>query len=1130
MLLLAVAAVPGTLRAQVAGYGFSQNNSPYVPITGGIVIAAQSQITGQFNVFEGIYTLPAGAIPFPFVFNGNTYAGGYVSGKGFMTFGSVRPYSYFDPRPHGGPPYAGVAFPLSSTDETGYEGAIAAIGGNLRSQSNGEIRYETIGSAPNRVFVLQWSHAVVSGSGEDLNFQIRLHETSNEVELAYGTCTSGTQSNTVQVGLRGSTPSDFQNRSGQDWTSSTVGLVNTATLPIQPGVVPPAGLRFHFLPAAPQPCPLPFSLVATNLTGTTATLTWRTLGSSPGPYQVVYGPVGFNPATATPVTAAASGLVVTGLTPFTDYEFYVTQTCGAAGNSARSLKGAFKTTLINDDPGGAVALPLTATCQPTASTNAGATLTPASGYDPYTNCGGGNLSTTPDVWFTVTTDATGPGSTGIQLTATGSAANRVRVFRSANGAAGPFTQIACQIAPNNSTTLPFSTFTVAPLTPSTTYYLAVSNISYGTGAGPFTICATLPVPCGAPTNLRINSVLLPVLARPTTVSFTFMPGNGATSYTATLTAPTAPTVVQAVTGSPATVTGLVPATTYSVSLQANCANGGTATSAPLLTYTVPTNDESTAAQVLSMTGPCQPTAGTTINSFYENNLTGNNFSCFGNGSVAGVWYTFTTDATGLGSTGARITTTGTAATVTVFAASSATGPFTQIGCRTGTGVLDAASLTPSTTYYVFVSRYGTTISGLFTICVTAPPLCGDPLGLGITSITGTSATLTFLGGMPAAGSHAVVVTPQGGVALPPITTATPNTQIPLTGLLPGTYYTVTVQANCGAVGLSSAIPITFRTPGVPANDACAGAISIACGQTLPGTTTGASLVGDNTTACAPVPITQPGVWYRVAGTGQDLTAATNFTGNGNTFDNRLHVFSGACGSLVCVASAAPSPSTTAGSSVTFSTTAGTTYYVLVSGQDATLPAQGDFSLRLTCATANACPPPTNLVVTAGPGNSAQVNFTPAIGATGYAVRWNDLTVPQVFQQNAAGPPVVRSGVAAGHNYSVQVTTTCAGNTTSPTAFVLYGAPLASRAAALTSEVTLFPNPAHATATLVLPAALRAAPVGGQLYNALGQVVQSLALPAGSGPATLDLHGLPAGGYLLRLTTAQGVIGKRLMVE
>ena len=78
-------------------------------------------------------------------------------------------------------------------------------------------------------------------------------------------------------------------------------------------------------------------------------------------------------------------------------------------------------------------------------------------------------------------------------------------------------------------------------------------------------------------------------------------------------------------------------------------------------------------------------------------------------------------------------------------------------------------------------------------------------------------------------------------------------------------------------------------------------------------------------------------------------------------------------------------------------------------------------------------------------------------------------------------------------------------------------------AALLQEARFFPNPAHRTAILRLPAGT--APASLTLTDALGRAVRRYPIPAGA-EAALDLQGLPAGLYLLRGTGPD----QRLAVE
>lgn len=81
-------------------------------------------------------------------------------------------------------------------------------------------------------------------------------------------------------------------------------------------------------------CPAPTNLAAQNVTATTATLGFT---AAPGAtaYTFLYGPQGFNPLTAGTSVPGTGPTTISGLTPLTNYDFYVVTTCGGVGQSAR---------------------------------------------------------------------------------------------------------------------------------------------------------------------------------------------------------------------------------------------------------------------------------------------------------------------------------------------------------------------------------------------------------------------------------------------------------------------------------------------------------------------------------------------------------------------------------------------------------------------------------------------------------------------------------------------------------------------------------------------------------------------------------------------------------------------------
>ena len=188
----------------------------------------------------------------------------------------------------------------------------------------------------------------------------------------------------------------------------------------------------------------------------------------------------------------------------------------------------------------------------------------------------------------------------------------------------------------------------------------------------------------------------------------------------------------------------------------------------------------------------------------------------------------------------------------------------------------------------------------------------------------------------------------------------------------GTTYLIWVTGAVSARGNFSLSVSCAGSVGV-ANDACANAISVACGSTTTGTTTGATsdAVGTCTTALG----TAPGVWYTVVGNGGTVTASLC----GSSYDTKIGIFTGSCGALTCVAGNDDFCSLQ--SQVSFSSTLGTTYYILVTGFST---ASGNFTLNVTCATP---PPPSgnfndcSAALTLTPGATCVPTSGSNIGAT-----------------------------------------------------------------------------------------------------------------------------------------------------
>lgn len=340
------------VNAQVSVYNFTQFTGTYVPITGGTVIATATGTSGAASLDDVIYDLPNGTIPFSFNYDNANYTGCKVSTNGFITFGTTAPAA------------SGTTTgytPISAT--TAYLGAASPMGRNLNAYffsgvpaQTGELRYQTLGSTPNRTFVIQFKNFKTfntSGTtfGPYLNFQIRLSEGSGAIEFVYD-CNGAFTSSTAQVGLRGANngyPTNIKNReviSGTNtWISSNNGTSNASTCTFSSALLPPTGLTYQFAPAS---CTAPQNASYANSTQTSSQLTWTIPGGG-GTFNVEYGAAGFTPGTGTLLTGVSSGVQINGLVASTTYNYYVKQTCGVNGNSALVGPVIFRTGTIGED-------------------------------------------------------------------------------------------------------------------------------------------------------------------------------------------------------------------------------------------------------------------------------------------------------------------------------------------------------------------------------------------------------------------------------------------------------------------------------------------------------------------------------------------------------------------------------------------------------------------------------------------------------------------------------------------------------------------------------------------------------------------------------------------------------------
>lgn len=265
-------------------------------------------------------------------------------------------------------------------------------------------------------------------------------------------------------------------------------------------------------------------------------------------------------------------------------------------------------------------------------------------------------------------------------------------------------------------------------------------------------------------------------------------------------------------------------------------------------------------------------------------------------------------------------------------------------CYPGSEVVMVADA--ATTYRVLVQGYdGAT--GTFSLSLDCP-VCqppgdvtvapGDTMALAYWAAANPGAQFHIEYGPPGfTPGTGTVVTGLVGVDGPPAT---------MGGLASGTDYELYLYEDCGGGQVSvtrGPVPFTTASDPLAANAFCANAAAITCGASIQGNTQ----LGIYSPApwCGAADVTTKGVWYGFIGDGSEVTLST--CGQA-AYDSKISVFSGTCVDLHCVAGNDDGAGCAANTSyVTFPTSMGTNYFVMVHGYEQNM---GEFTLSMTCAT------------------------------------------------------------------------------------------------------------------------------------------------------------------------------------
>ena len=290
------------INAQVSAYSFSETTETYAQITG-----TTSTATGD----DGTQTnIPIG---FTFNYGGINYTAFGISTNGIIRLGSNATDTAIA---------TGWTNGLSNT--AGNRPLIAALWDDNHLGA-GTIRYAVTGSSPNQVLTVNFHNTKIGGGGTnggaDVSTIIRLYETTNVIEIVYSNPFTTANAVSASVGLNDAS-------SFLSVTPAATSTVSSATANNAIDAATMANLAGKKLTFSPPSCFAPSGFVASNLTLSTATISWNAAIPAPSTgYEYYYSTVNTAPSGAgTPVNALTDNL--SGLAPNTTHYVWLRSDCG----------------------------------------------------------------------------------------------------------------------------------------------------------------------------------------------------------------------------------------------------------------------------------------------------------------------------------------------------------------------------------------------------------------------------------------------------------------------------------------------------------------------------------------------------------------------------------------------------------------------------------------------------------------------------------------------------------------------------------------------------------------------------------------------------------------------------------
>jgi hypothetical protein len=212
---------------------------------------------------------------------------------------------------------------------------IAPLWDDISVQAASNVSYKVTGSAPNRVFTIQYLNTKwrYNATGNTISFQTKLYESTGKIEFIYRRETGALATPSASIGITAAAT-----ESGNFLSVNNAGTAVSSTVEASVTAKPATGRTFAFTPLVPT---TPGSLTFSDVTSSSMTLNWSDLSSNEIGFFIYRSTDNVNYSLVGQTASGATSLVQSGLTASATYYWKIY--AAAEGGMSAALSGSQST-------------------------------------------------------------------------------------------------------------------------------------------------------------------------------------------------------------------------------------------------------------------------------------------------------------------------------------------------------------------------------------------------------------------------------------------------------------------------------------------------------------------------------------------------------------------------------------------------------------------------------------------------------------------------------------------------------------------------------------------------------------------------------------------------------------------